>query len=55
MATRSLARSLTYDFEVDPGVPGGRLAEVYAAAVGAPVLLAQVVDPGEQFSRKIVT
>ena len=36
---------LTDDFEVDPGVPGGRLAEVDAAAVGAPVRLAQVVHP----------
>ena len=36
---------LTYDLEVDPGISGGRLAEVDAAAVRAPVLLAQVVDP----------
>ena len=43
--SHSLPHSLTYDLQIDPGVPGRRLAEVDAAAVRAPVLLAQVVDP----------
>ena len=45
---------LTNDFEVDPGVSGGRLSEVDAAAVGAAVLLAQVVDPEDGRGRGVV-